>query len=89
MIPYLIAFCASFIFIFLKAFQQLNVVHRQFLLVVPTSMLMSVCEIGVVALVIKQGWGWIVVFTGFGGGLGCIVAMHLHTFTQKRTPRET
>ena len=54
MLPNLIAFCASFVFIFLKAFQQLNVVHKQYLLVIPTSMAMSVCEIGVVALVIKQ-----------------------------------
>jgi hypothetical protein len=81
----LLAFCASFIFIFLKAFQQLNVVHRQYLLVIPTSMAMSVCEIGVVALVVKQGWGWIVLFTGLGGGLGCVVAMYFHTFTQRRS----
>lgn len=83
MITNLIAFAASFVFIFLKAFQQLNVVHRQYLLVIPTSMAMSVCEIGIVALVVKQGWGWIVLFTGLGGGLGCVVAMFLHTFTKR------
>lgn len=82
---YAIAFLASFIFIFLKAFQQLNVVHRQFLLVVPTSMAMATCEVAVIALVARQGWGWIVFFTGLGGGLGCVVAMYFHTFTQKRT----
>lgn len=81
---YALAFAASFAFIFLKAFQQLNVVHKQYLMVVPTSMAMSACEIGVVAMVIHQGWGWLVVFTGAGGGLGCIAAMFLHTFTQKR-----
>jgi hypothetical protein len=84
---YAIAFLASFVFIFLKAFQQLNVVHRQYLLVVPTSMAMATCEVAVIALVAKQGWGWIVVFTGLGGGLGCVGAMFLHSFTQtKRTP---
>ncbi len=80
---YALAFLASFAFIFLKAFQQLNVVHKQYLLVVPTSMAMSACEIGVVAMVIHAGWGWLVVFTGLGGGLGCVVAMRLHTFTRK------
>jgi hypothetical protein len=85
MATYLLAFAASFVFIFLKAFQQLNVVHRQYLLVIPTSMLMSVCEIGVVALVIKQGWGWIVLFTGLGGGVGCVLAMFIHSFTKRKT----
>lgn len=81
---YALAFAASFIFIFLKAFQQLNVVHRQYLMVIPTSMLMSACEIGVVALVVKTGWGWLVIFTGLGGGLGCVLAMSLHKFTMKK-----
>lgn len=79
-----LAFVASFAFIFLKAFQQLNVMHKQYLLVIPTSMAMSACEIGVVAMVIHQGWGWLVVFTGAGGGMGCVAAMYLHTFTNKK-----
>lgn len=81
---YLLAFAASFVFIFLKAFQQLNVVHKQYLLVVPTSMAMSTCEVAVIYLVAKQGWGWLVLFTGAGGGLGCIGAMYLHKFTNKK-----
>lgn len=80
---YALAFVASFVFIFLKAFQQLNVVHKQYWLVIPTSMLMSMCEIGIVALVVKQGWGWLVLFTGAGGGIGCVCAMWLHKFTNK------
>lgn len=83
MITYATAFAASFIFIFLKAFQQLNVVHKQYLLVVPTSIAMSTCEVLVIWLVAKQGWGWIVLFTGGGGGLGCVLAMWLHKFTNK------
>jgi hypothetical protein len=80
---YFLAFAASFIFIFLKAFQQLNVVHRQYLLVIPTSMMMATCEVAVIALVARNGWGWIVIFTGLGGGLGCIAAMFFHTFTER------
>jgi len=82
---YAIAFAASFIFIFLKAFQQLNVVHKQYLLVVPTSMAMSTCEVAVIYLVAKQGWGWIVLATGLGGGLGCVLAMYLHSFTRGKS----
>jgi hypothetical protein len=83
-VTYALAFAASFVFIFLKAFQQLNVVHRQYLLVVPTSMAMSACEVAVIALVARQGWGWLVFFTGLGAGLGCTAAMLLHTFTMKK-----
>jgi hypothetical protein len=81
---YALAFVASFTFIFLKAFQQLNVVHKQYLLVMPTSMLMSACEIGIDRPGGRQGWGWLVVFTGAGGGIGCVAAMYLHKFTNKK-----
>jgi len=80
---YPLAFGASFIFVFLKAFQQLNVVHRQYWMVLPTSMAMAACEVAVIALVARNGWGWLVVFTGLGGGLGCIAAMFFHTFTER------
>lgn len=82
---YLLAFAATFGFVFIKAFQQLNVVHSQYLLVFPTSMAMSACEVAVIYLVARQGWGWIVLFTGAGGGLGCIVAMLVHKHTRRRT----
>lgn len=84
---YLLSFLCSFAFIFLKAFQQLNVVHRQYWFVVPTSMAMATCEVAVIALVAKNGWGWLVLSTGVGGGFGCVVAMYFHGFTTtKRTP---
>jgi hypothetical protein len=82
-VTYALAFLASFAFIFLKAFQQLNVVHRQYLLVMPTSMAMAACEVAIIALVVKQGWGWLVLYTGFGAGLGCVAAMWLHGFTRR------
>ena len=81
----LLAFGASFAFIFLKAFQQLNVVHRQYLLVMPTSIAMAACEVAVIALVVREGWGWLVLFTGVGAGFGCIAAMMLHGFSVRRS----
>lgn len=74
----LAAFGASFLFIATKAFQQLNVVHDQYLWVVPTSLLMAVCEVFVVANVAKSGWGWIVLPVGLGSGLGALASMIVH-----------
>ena len=72
------AFLASFAFIALKAFQQLNVSHDQYWWVVPTSMLMAICEVWVIYNVAHSGWGWIVVWIGLGSGLGAVLAMWLH-----------
>lgn len=78
MLAYSLAFVASFVFIFLKAFQQLNVVHKQYLWVLPTSMLMAVCEVYVIATTAQTGWGWLVLWVGLGSGLGAIASMYTH-----------
>ncbi len=75
---YALAFSASFVFVLLKAFQQLNVVHDQTWWVMPTSFGMALCEVAVVANVASAGWGLIVMPIGLGGGLGCLLAMYLH-----------
>lgn len=73
------AFVASFLFVGLKSAQQLNVVHDQYALVIPTSMLMAACEVYVVANVASAGWHWpLVLSVGFGSGLGCVASMLLH-----------
>lgn len=75
---YLLAFAAAFVFIFLKAWQQLNVVHKQYLWILPTSMSMAVCEVYVIATTAQNGWGWIVLAVGLGSGLGAMASMWLH-----------
>ena len=78
-ITFLAAFAASFLFIGLKAWQQLNVVHDQYWLVVPTSIAMAVCEVYVIANIAKFGWHFtLVMVIGFGSGLGCVCSMWLH-----------
>lgn len=72
------AFFASFVFVALKAFQQLNVVHDQYLFVMPTSLLMACCEVFVIVSVAQVGWGWIVLYIGLGAGLGAMFSMYLH-----------
>lgn len=78
MIPYIVAFVASFVFVALKAAQQLNVVHHKVRWVMPVSFAMAVCEVAVVANVARFGWGWIVLPVGLGSGLGCLLAMYVH-----------
>lgn len=75
---YTLAFVSSFLFVALKAAQQLNVVHKQYMWVLPTSMLMATCEVYVIAQAAVNGWGWIVLFIGAGSGLGAMVSMWLH-----------
>ena len=78
MLAYFLAFFASYIFIFLKAFQQLSVVHKNYAWVLPTSMCMATCEVYVIATTAKNGWGWLVLFIGLGSGLGAMSSMWVH-----------
>ena len=75
---YALAFITSYIYVGLKSLQQLNVVHQKYLWILPVSMMMAVCEVYVVASVAKNGWGWIVLSVGAGGGIGSITATWLH-----------
>lgn len=76
---YALAFISAFVFVFLKAFQQLNVVRGEYLWVLPTSMAMAACEVYVVVASATRGWGWIILPIGVGSGLGAMAAMWLHS----------
>ena len=69
---------SSFLFVFLKAFQQLNVAFGKYLWVMPTSFAMAACEVFVIAAIAREGWGVIVLVVGFGAGCGALLAMYLH-----------
>jgi len=85
---HLAIFAASFGFIFLKALQQRNVQHSDFLLVIPTSMAMAAFEIYVIAQVAIRGYGIdLVLAWGFGAGLGATAAMALHNIFMQRKGR--
>lgn len=71
------AFIVSFVYIFLKALQQLQVVHHETAKVIPVSLCMALCEVTVVTLVIKTSF-FIFIPIGLGGGVGCIIAMNYH-----------
>jgi len=73
-IPYLIAFAVSFIYIYLKAWQQINVMHKNYKAVPLVSMLMALCEVLTIGLVVKTSF-WMFIPIGIGGGLGCILSI--------------
>lgn len=83
MIEPLALFLANFIYIALKAFQQKNVMHDNFPLVIPTSFGMAVCEyfiMGTIAVLAINSQSFIhtainVSSIGLGGGLGSCCAM--------------
>ena len=77
---YVLAFLSSFGFVFLKSFQQLNVVKKAYMLIVPTSMLMAVAEVYIVATTARNGFQLGLVFLiGLGSGLGSVSATWLHS----------
>ena len=76
---YILAFVASFVFIFLKAFQQRNVAFMNYGWVMPTSMAMACTEVYVIASVAHSGWSPVLVLCiGAGSGLGATIAMYVH-----------
>lgn len=87
-----LAFVASFFFVGLKSWQQLNVVHKKYLWIMPTSVLMAFCElftIGVTALtVVQYGIGWtaaaMALCIGVGSGAGSTCATWLHSHILER-----
>ena len=79
------SFAASYLFIMLKALQQLHVQHAEYWKLLPTSLAMTLCEVFVVANVAKQGFGWLVLPIGVGSGLGAMTAVWLHKRMRRTT----
>lgn len=70
---------ASFVFVFLKAFQQRNVAFDHYTWVIPTSMAMAFTEFYVIATIIKIGYDLLAVgLIGTGAGAGALLAMVIH-----------
>lgn len=76
---YLALFLCNFVFILLKAVQQRNVAFDNYVAVVPTSFMMAIVEVYVVAGVAARGWSIPVVMAlGLAGGTGALSAMLIH-----------
>lgn len=78
------AFCVSFIYIFVKAFQQLNVMKAEYMWMVPTSVIMAACEVFIIGTAaLSQQW-WIFLPIGVGGGTGCMLSVYVHSKLKER-----
>lgn len=74
-----------FVFVALKAAQQLNVMERHRWRVMPTSLAMSAFEVYVISTVVTRGFSLaLVLCIGVGAGLGCLFTMSLYDWIDKR-----
>jgi hypothetical protein len=68
---------ATFVSVFGRAIQQLNVVGGHYLAAALTPYLIAAGDVAVVLLVVDAGW-WSIPWAGTGGALGAVSAMVLH-----------
>ena len=68
----------AFFHIFLKSFQQLNVVHKKYWWVLPVSYCLAASEAFLWVWIVNEGLGWGVFWMGTGSGIGCVTGMWLH-----------
>jgi hypothetical protein len=71
---YVLSFIVAFIYVGLKAWQQINVIKGRFLQVPFPSMGMALCEVSIISLVVKDSL-WLAIPIGLGGCFGCWLAM--------------
>lgn len=71
---YIIAFLVSFVYIYLKAWQQINVMQKRYKAVPVVAMLMALCEVTTVGLIVHTSF-WLFIPIGVGGTLGCLLSM--------------
>ena len=76
---YLIVPIATFILIFIRAFQQRNVAHAHYVAMLPTSMAFAFAEYFVILSVVKQGFDMgLILLIGVSAGLSSMLATYLH-----------
>jgi hypothetical protein len=80
---YITIFVVYFIYVFLRAFQQRNVIHNNYMMILPVSYGMALCDAGMmysIATYATDSWELIklAACAGTGGGIGCIAAMLSH-----------
>lgn len=80
---YAFAFGASYVYIWAKATQQLQVVNFRYWRIMPMSLVMATCEVFIMVNVIRTadsfgGLAFLALCIGIGAGLGCLTAMFLY-----------
>jgi len=77
-------FLATFAYVFLRAFQQLNVVGEHYWRIPVASIAMGFGDVFLILLIVKADTIWIGLTNGLAGMLGCYGAMYLNK-RMKRT----
>ena len=74
---FLVSAVATFLYVFLRAFQQINVIQHHYWRIVPTSLGMGIGDVVLILLIVKADTLWIGVSNGVAGALGCYMAIYL------------
>lgn len=74
----LLSFFTAYVYVGLKATQQLSVANERYMWVMPVSVLMGLCEVGIVLMAVHTGSLFLGLVNGFGAGLGALTAMWLN-----------
>lgn len=88
---FLLAFCLSFVSIFLKGFSQQNVVYRRKAMMIPTSIFLATAEMFTAGVFVTAFMAHGVVYSllmalciGIGGGIGCMLSLDFHEWVSKK-----
>lgn len=73
----LTAFLVSFIAIFLRGFQQMNVIHSKYTMIAITSYLLALTDVAVVSIIVEHGWNTVLA-QGSGAALGMLTSIYIH-----------
>lgn len=77
----------TFVYVFFRAFQQLNVIHKHYWRIPFASLAMGLGDVMLVILVVKTQTLWMGVTNGVAGMLGCYGAMYMNERISKRINR--
>lgn len=82
----LMLFSISYVYVALKAVQQLAVVndHRRF--IIPVSLCLAFCEVTTVTVLAIHKNIWYFPFVGFGAGFGALTTMVIYKKLNKEKP---
>ena len=73
----LTAFLVSFIAIFLRGWQQKNVIHSKYTMIAITSYLLALTDVAVVGIIVEHGWNTVLA-QGTGAALGMLASVYIH-----------
>jgi hypothetical protein len=78
MMLFLISGGTAFVYVFLRALQQLNVVHNHYWRIPIVSIFMGLGDVVLILVVVKADTLWIGLTNGLAGAAGCFLAMWLN-----------